>query len=136
MTCTIKCDFQAGGPGSLNKRNSQQNRRGPGSQGGEQRIIPSLRQEITLHKSENAYKPLFQKETDLDAEQKETQVIHSPMRFSFLSASLISVVLFGEHIAQLLFGGSADLNLVCPFWLAFKNVSAISVFSHLAMAMK
>lgn len=73
----MKYDFQAGGPGSMNKRGSQQGRRGgQGSQGGEQqRIIPSLRQEITLHKSENAYKPvIFQKDIDIDEEAKETQV--------------------------------------------------------------
>ena len=73
----MKHDFQSGGPGSMNKRGSQQGRRGgQGSQGGEQqRIIPSLRQEITLHKSENAYKPmLFRKDVDADDEARETQV--------------------------------------------------------------
>ena len=55
----------------MNKRGSQQGRRGgQGSQGGEQQ-----RQEITLHKSENAYKPmLFQKDVDADDEARETQV--------------------------------------------------------------
>lgn len=55
----------------MNKRGSQQHRRGgQGSQGVEQK-----QQEITLHKSENAYKPmLFQKDVDADDEARETQV--------------------------------------------------------------
>lgn len=55
----------------MNKRGSQQGQHGgQGSQGGEQQ-----HQEITLHKSENAYKPmLFPKDVDADDEARETQV--------------------------------------------------------------
>ena len=71
LTCTMKHDFQSGDPISMNKRGSQQGQHGgQGSQGGEQQ-----HQEITLHKSENAYKPmLFQKDVDADDEARETQV--------------------------------------------------------------
>ena len=71
LTCTTKHDFQSGGPGSVNKCGGQQGQHGgQGSQGGEQQ-----HQEITLHKSENAYKPmLFQKDVDVDDEAREMQV--------------------------------------------------------------
>ena len=80
-------DFQSGGPGSMTKRGSQQNRRG-GQNSSEQRIIPSLRQEVTLHKSENAYKPMFQKDTTGDGEDKETKVTFYSF-FSVLFAGLL-----------------------------------------------
>ena len=97
LTCTMKHDFQSGGPRSVNKRGSQQGLRGgQGSQGGEQQ-----HQEITLHKSENVYKlMLFQKDVDADDEAGETQVNDAKETKVIYSFSLFLIDSFSVSVSH------------------------------------
>ena len=116
----MKHDFQSGGPGSMNKRGSQQHRRGgQGSQGVEQK-----QQEITLHKSENAYKPmLFQKDVDADDEARETQVndagckvIYSFSLSFYLTPHPPPHLSFSHHFCLWSYVNICYLKLYVTFW--------------------
>ncbi|XP_076472340.1 uncharacterized protein LOC143301823 isoform X2 [Babylonia areolata] len=123
---------------SLTKRNSQQGRRGPGSQSGEgqQRIILSTRQEVQLHKTENAYRPQFQQtNTNAPEEPQGTEGLLrqfqsilnklTPEKLDKLSAQALGVKIDSEArlegVTNLIFEKAIDEQKFARVYAEFCN---------------